>query len=118
MKLSKASKIALLVATFLPVLYMVLFVANIAFMSAAGPGQNPVFDNFGIFMALHLCVMLLMFALMTFYIVFLFKTDRVRNDMKAVWAVAIFMGSFVAMPVFWFLHIWPSAESSDIAPAA
>jgi hypothetical protein len=69
-------------------------------------------------MAVHLGVMLLMFVLITFYIVFLFKTDRVRNDMKALWAVAIFMGSIVAMPIFWYLYIWPTAESSGVAPAA
>jgi hypothetical protein len=118
MKLSRASKIGLIVATFVPPLYMVLFFANIAFMSTSGPGHNIIFDNFAVFMAMHLGVMLLMFALITFYIVFLFKTDRVRNDMKAVWAVAIFMGSIVAMPIFWYLYIWPNVESADVASAA
>jgi hypothetical protein len=117
MRLSKASKIALLVATFLPALYMVLFFASFALTSASAAGPKLIFDNFAVFMAVHLAMMLLMIALITFYIVFLFKTDRVRNDMKAVWAVAIFMGSIVAMPVFWFLYIWPGEGSSDPAPA-
>jgi hypothetical protein len=107
MNLSRPSKIALLVATCLPIIYMALFFASFVLTLSAGPHPNFIFDNFAILMAVHLGVMFLMFALMTFYIVFLFKTDRVKTEMKALWAIAIFMGSFVAMPIFWFLYIWP-----------
>jgi hypothetical protein len=118
MNLSKPSKVALLVATCLPPVYMALFFASFAFTVGGGSHSSVVFDNFAILMAIHLGVMLLMFALITFYIVFLFKTDRVKTEMKAVWAVAIFMGSVIAMPIFWFLYIWPSHDGGTTEPAA
>jgi hypothetical protein len=37
--------------------------------------------------AAHLLTILLTFALLTFYVFFLFKTDRVASDKKALWAV-------------------------------
>jgi hypothetical protein len=118
MKLSKITKIALLIATLLPLVYMALFFASFAFAFVSSPRPNVIFDHFALFMAIHMGVMFLMFALITFYIVYLFRTDRVRNDMKALWAVAIFMGSFVAMPIFWFLHIWPENDGAHIPAAA
>ncbi|HEX8407951.1 MAG TPA: hypothetical protein VF883_03745 [Thermoanaerobaculia bacterium] len=111
-------KIALLATTVLPLIYMVMFFASFALTVSGGSRSNVIFDNFGILMAVHLGVMLLMFALITFYIVFLFKTDRVKTEMKAVWAVAIFMGSIVAMPIFWYLYIWPSGDGRSAEPAA
>jgi hypothetical protein len=48
-----------------------------------------------------------MFGLIAFYIVFLFKTDRVPQDKKALWAAVIFLGNMVAMPVFFYFYVWP-----------
>jgi hypothetical protein len=47
-------------------------------------------------------------ALLIFYIVYLFRTDRVASDKKALWAVVLLMGHVVAMPIFWFFYIWRS----------
>ena len=54
-----------------------------------------------------------MFALTAFYIVYLFRTDRVPQDKKALWAVVLFLGNTFAFPVFWYLYIWkePAATS-------
>mgnify|MGYP001496655692 CR=1 FL=1 len=45
-------------------------------------------------------------ALIVSYIVCLFKTSNVPNDKKPLWAVVIFMGHFLAMPIFWYLYVW------------
>ena len=113
MKLSKPSKILVLVATFAPPVYMIAFFASF-FLSFGKPGNaSPIFDNFGLFMAIHLCVMLLTFALLAFYIVFLFKTERVKPEQKVLWAVVLFFGGPIAMPIFWFVHVWPSTHESS-----
>jgi hypothetical protein len=45
-------------------------------------------------------------VLLAIYITFLFKTDRVPQDKKTLWAVVLFCGNLFAMPVFWYLYLW------------
>lgn len=59
------------------------------------------------------------FGLLIFYIVYLFKTDRVPQDKKALWAVVSFLGHAMVMPVFWYLYIRRPAppQTDSIQPA-
>ena len=50
--------------------------------------------------------MLWIFALMAYYIVNVFRNDRVAKDQKVLWLIVVFMGGFIAMPVYWYLFIW------------
>jgi hypothetical protein len=106
MKLASPVKLVVLFLTILPLIYISFFFANIAYSASSPSKDDLIFKNFGVFMAIHLSVMLLMFALLAFYIVFLFKTSAVRTDMKALWAIVLFFGGPVAMPIFWYLYIW------------
>jgi len=60
-----------------------------------------------------LCIltMLEVLALVVFYLVFLFRTDRVAQGKRALWAVGLLVGSFVAMLLFWTIHIWSRLEA-------
>jgi uncharacterized membrane protein YidH (DUF202 family) len=118
MKLGRPAKILALILTLLPPLYVAFFIANIAFAFAdpAGAKNAPVFRHFGLLMTIHLSVMLLMFGLLAFYVVFLFKTPAIRNDMKALWAVVLFFGGVVAMPVFWYLYVWKEPANTMSSP--
>jgi multisubunit Na+/H+ antiporter MnhB subunit len=40
------------------------------------------------------------------YIINVFGNDRVEKDKKALWAVVLFLGSILAMVVYWYLYIW------------
>ncbi|NLG84554.1 MAG: hypothetical protein GX493_08130 [Firmicutes bacterium] len=40
------------------------------------------------------------------YIVNVFNTDLVDKDKKALWAVVLFFGNIIAMPIYWYLYIW------------
>ena len=120
MRLSRSLKILIGVLTCWPIVHIFLFVAVIATTmfwfsgSHGGTGSHssgpPI--AFMVLMAFHLATMLSIFALTTFYIVYLFKTDRVAVDKKALWAVVLFMGNLVAMPVFFYLYIWPDEEAA------
>ena len=55
---------------------------------------------------LHLLTMLEILVLLVIYIVHVFKTDSVPQDKKALWAVVLFLGNMLAMPVYWYLYIW------------
>lgn len=57
--------------------------------------------------------MVLVVGLLIYYIRHLFKTKLVPNDMKALWAVVLFLGNMIAMPVFWYHYIWTPAWKSN-----
>jgi len=106
----KTKKIALLIVTILPILYMFffmsfIFITMLTSFSGKAPSKD-MFDFFPVIFVAHFGMILLSFALIAFYIYYLFKTERVEKDKKALWAVILFLGSFFAMPIFWYLYIW------------
>lgn len=115
MTLSRPIKIVVGVFTAWPLLYIVVFFAFIAgtmfwmSQSASGDESHSSGPPVGLFLlfAAHFATILLMFGLIAFYIIFLFKTDRVPQDQKALWAVVLFLGNMLAMPVFFCLYVWP-----------
>lgn len=114
MTLSKPTKLLILVVTLLPPAYMALFFASFAYSVNSPTKDDPIFKHFGLFMAIHLAFMVLMMALLVFYVVFLFKTAAVKSDMKALWAVVLFFGGPIAMPIFWYLYVWKEPSPSAV----
>ena len=114
--MGRAGKILLLVATLWPLLYMGLFFGFIFSMmlsmpqsgGSTPPGMSGFFP--GIFM-LHMLTILWCFALAAIYLVNVFRNDRVAEDRKVLWAVVILLGGFFAMPVYWYLYIWPDVPA-------
>lgn len=121
--MKKSTKILLGLATLWPFLYLILFfiffISLFLFMPGSeGEESGPPFA-FVVFIALHLFTMLWIMGLTVFYIVNIFRNDRVDKDKKVLWAVVIFMGNVIAMPIYWYLYIWkevpagsPPAQSS------
>ena len=114
MHLSRPLKLAIGALTIWPLAYMFLFFAFVAgtmlWTSLVPKGAAHSAGLTVAFVALfaaHLGTILLTFALITFYVVYLFKTDRVPQDKKALWAAVLLLGAFVAMPVFFYLYVWP-----------
>lgn len=115
MNLSQPTKLFVGAMTLLPIAYMVFFIVTMVSATAATPDKP---DNFELLFRLHLGTMFLMLLLMIFYIVYLFRTPRIPQDKKALWAVVLFMGNIIAMPVFWYLHVWPDGPTEPQGPAA
>ena len=111
--MSRGKAITLAVFTAWPIVYVVLFMCMMfgTVMSAfwggrsSGPGVA-----FGIIFPLHLLTMVEIAALLVIYIVYLFRTSRIEQDKKVLWAVVLFLGSIIAMPVFWYLYMWKALE--------
>lgn len=121
--MNKSIKILLGLATLWPFVYIILFLvfvfSTIFFMPGTrGDESGPPFF-FAAFMAVHIFTMLWIMALTVFYMVNVFKNDRVEKDKKVLWAVVIFMGSMIAMPIYWYLYIWKEAPANSLPiPAA
>ena len=108
--MTKAQKIALAGFTLWPIVYMFIFmfmiIGTMVFTAFSGEKSNAMPVGFLILMVFHVFTMLETFGLIAFYIYNLFHTDRIAGDKKALWAVVLFMGNVIAMPVYWYLYIW------------
>ena len=115
------TKILLGLASLWPFVYMVIFfifiLSSFLFLSAPGNQEfGPI--SFTIIFLLHLLTMIWIMALTIFYIVDVFRNNRVDKDKKVLWAVVLFMGNIIAMPIYWYLYIWKEPAVSLPGPAS
>ena len=112
--MQKPAKILLGVVSLWPMVYMFLFIGFFFLAVLFGPGPaetgSGVQPAFALFVGVHLLTMVLILALTVFYIVDIFRNDRVEKDKKALWAIVIFFGNAIAMPIYWYLNIWKEAK--------
>lgn len=113
MTLSRPVKLLVAALTVWPIVYILVFFAFAAMfiLWAPLPGGSGTDSQppaaFLAFFAAHLGTMFLTFGLSAFYVIYLFKTDRVPQDKKALRAVVLLLGNVMTMPVFFYLYIWP-----------
>lgn len=106
-------KVLLGIITVWPFAYMVLFFLVIfsTFLFMSVPDSTGPPPLIALIFPLHLLTMLIILALTVFYIVDVFKNERVEKDKKALWAIVLFMGNMIAMPVYWYIYIWKTATA-------
>jgi hypothetical protein len=56
--------------------------------------------------AIAAVAVLLNFGLMIFYLIHLYSTSGLRVASRVLWLVLIVFVSFLAMPLYWYLHVW------------
>jgi magnesium-transporting ATPase (P-type) len=97
-----------LALTLLPFGYFAYFVNYV--MSAWGIDNQSNLQQqeaqFELMFRVHLVAMALICSLIASYIVYLFRTEHVPKDQKALWAIVLLVAGVFAMPVFWFIHVW------------
>ena len=126
MPMNKPAKLLLAAATIWPFLYVlffigVMFATLLAARYDAGAGGDTAYAlpvNPIVLFALHLLTMLWIMALTVFYIVHVFRNEHIDNDKKVLWAVVIFMGTIIAMPIYWYLYIWLKGNDRPGATSA
>lgn len=109
--MKKSTKILLASATIWPFLYMIFFFvvlfSSFILMPRDGSSEGMAFPSlFMIIFPLHFLTMLLIMGLTVFYMINVFRNDRVEKDKKVLWAVVLFMGNMIAMPIYWYLYLW------------
>jgi hypothetical protein len=108
---SKTIALAVGVASTWPLVYMVIFMFMFSLLAGDGAGRA---DTFEWLFICHTGTMLLMMALLVFYIRDVFRNSALRDEKRTLWAVVLFMGAPIAMPVYWWHYVWqPSVASSD-----
>jgi len=102
MNIPKPLKVALLLLTLWIPLYMVGFMFMVGSMTLV---------DFDLLWKLHMGTMLAMLATGVTYVVHLFKTTRIDPMKKILWALALFFGAPIAMPIYFFAHVWPEPDA-------
>lgn len=115
MSVTKARKLILGVVSCWPAVYMLVFmlVVNLWAFFDAGHGGRA----FAIVALFHLLTILATIALLVWYIRYVFATNRLPADKKALWATVLLLGNALAMPVFFWLYVWPDAPDDQRAAA-
>ena len=112
--MSKPVKVILGLATVWPLVYMLIFVGFWFYLVLGGMSQpeggRVIPSGMIAIFVLHGITMLGNFALMAIYIYNVFNNDRVDKDKKALWAVVLFLGNAISMPIYWYLYIWPEND--------
>ena len=115
--MTRGKAITLAVFTAWPILYMALFMCALFVMImsdfAGGSHAARPSTTMMIIFPLHLLTMLEIFVLLVIYIVHVFKTERIAQDKKALWAVVLFLGNMIAMPIYWYLYIWSAPHTKE-----
>jgi len=107
---SKSTRILIGVLTVWPPVYFVLFMSfiglNFFLIDNASHKAPPNIDFFFKYLfPVHCLTMLISFALTAVYIVHAIKNDRIRQDMRVVWIIVLFMGNMFAFPVYWWIYL-------------
>lgn len=117
--MSGKGKVVLGILTVWPIVYSVsfiIFVFSQIIMSFSGSGfskggpAGPPAVFFVLFI-LHFLTMLLTFALIIIYIRDVFRNERVPKEKRVLWTVVLLLGHVAAMPIYWYIYIWPGQEA-------
>jgi hypothetical protein len=123
MKLGKGIKLLIGILTIWMPLYMIgffVFFITSFLESHDHTVSKGVPTYFTVMMTLHVFTILLSLALAVFYIAHAVKNPKVKQDNRIIWVLVLLMGGIVAMPIYWYIHIWKepavtseSAQSTD-----
>lgn len=89
--------------TVLPFVYLAWFLTTMSSPSVFASRAD--FDHL---FRIHMFASFGIFALIGCSIIYLFRTQRVPQSKKALWAVVLFLGNMMALPVFWYIYIRPA----------
>src|ERR687883_576122 len=119
--MKKSNKILLGIATVWPPIYIALFItvifSSILFAGRGGNSELAFSLIFMVIFPLHIITIFGRMALSIFYIVNVFRNERVEKNRQVMWVILLFMAGMIAQPIYWYLYIWrneaPLAASKE-----
>lgn len=122
--MSRNKKLFLGVCTVWPIAYTGLFImlvfSQFVLMSSS---QEPgfFFTQFAVVFVLHGLTMLGTLVLLVYYVYHAFNNPRLADgtNKQLLWVLILFVGNQLAMPIYWYKHIWSvdsSASYPDLRP--
>lgn len=94
---STPARLSLGVVTFLPLAYLIWHVS-----------WSPSPAELDSYVTLDTMLGGVALAISGGFSIYAFRTDRVPQPQKALWAVLLLMGGMIMLPVFWFVYVRPA----------
>lgn len=118
MRMNKAIKLLFGFATLLPLAYVIfLFISLFLHFTSlifGIPERNIFVEWFNTLLVMHIGAMLWILILTVIYMVNIVKNPALKNELKAIWAVAVVIVNVFAMPVYWYLYIWRAEKELTV----
>jgi hypothetical protein len=109
---TKWKKIFLLLATLLPIRYIVFFFAFMFSMLLQLPTPRvPDEDQFIQLMVAHIFIMFWLMAVFAWYCMILYRDPKLDTARKVIWAVAFLVTGPFGMVVFWYVELWRQSRA-------
>jgi len=105
--MSRNKAIALGICTVIPILYVFVFISFFLFAFNSSSFESRAHDLiFKIIFPIHFAVMLLLLGNLIICIKDVFSNEHIESDKRSLWAIVLFFGNVIAMPVYWYINIW------------
>jgi hypothetical protein len=127
--MKKSTKIWLGIATIWPIIYLLFFfvvIFSVIIIAGLNPGPHVPVDNspasilfpvgFMAIAVIHMLTIMGSLAMTVFYIIRVFKTEQLDQNMKIMWTLLLFFMGVMVQPVFWYLYIWREAPAIENEP--
>lgn len=108
------------IATLWPLVYITFFFVVIAAATIAGGGEpdNDLLIPEAMLFSLHIATMILTIVLLVIYVRDAYGNPELAEDRRTFWAVVLFMGNAIAMPIYWWLYTRPNRKAAATSPDA
>ena len=118
MYLSKPLKVLVGIGTFWPIMFIIIAVMFFVGLTidADNWGNEPPREFFAflfMFIPLYFITLLTYLGLMVFYIFHIVKNMSLTESYKIMWIILLFFVSFIAMPVYWIVCVWPEPKTES-----
>jgi hypothetical protein len=104
MSLSRPLAVFWLLATFVPIGYLLFFLYNIPALHTGA--RSEVVAQYDAVPAVFFSAILVCWLFVASFIVYLYKAPHIPADKRALWTAVLVFGNILAVPVFWLLYVW------------
>jgi hypothetical protein len=95
--------------TIIPIGYLAFFAVSMSSLTSAMAASPDAFNRI---FRIHMIVTIGLVLLIGGHIVYLYRTARVPQPKKALWAAVLLIAGTFSMPVFWWIYIRPATWST------
>ncbi len=127
-RVNRPVRVLIGIGTFLPLVAFgayFIFIFGFVFRSIAATSPYPAqptpfptefFAGFGIVFLLFFVSIIAYYALFILFVIDVFKNDRIIEDVKIIWMFALFFGSIISLPIYWFMYFRTAPASLPSPP--
>ena len=117
MHLTKRQALVVGALTVVPYAWLGLYLGYLSpqlFRRASDPPGHAYFELFDLVFGLGLAAFVVTMGVWTFYLFFVWRTDRIPRPEKRSWHLALLLGNLAVMPFFWYLFMWREPRPSRV----